>query len=428
MEHTVNRDESHGLLAPPRIATGPLLVASDGAPPSASAFEVARQLAERSGAHVEVVSALEPTNVIVPPIDPPLPPAHPGASRVVERHARITELVRHALGGEAPAWPAEIVLGERVPSIARIVKERHALLVVTGHTHHGAVERVARGETPLGIARAARVPVLTVPASMRRLPHSVVVAVGFGDAGTGIGGIAHALFGDAIAVHLVHVRAPTLPRHERVLRAEDAAEEADIERAFDRARSAWTLPADVSVASHVLIGRPSSALRAFAESVGADLVVAGLTVRATMHYLPHRSLAPWLYREWPGALLIVPVGETSGRRPLDTGTTVSTDESRWPELLARLARRNVRRTASLAVDDRVGGTHILARRRPLVGLEYDLHAHTALVMLGDETPPAWHLTHRVVRPVALAIHEHPAGHDDALVVGYDGGQVLLTFE
>jgi hypothetical protein len=33
-----------------------------------------------------------------------------------------------------------------------------------------------------------------------------------------------------------------------------------------------------------------------------------------------------------------------------------------------------------------------------------------------------------VRPVVIAVHEHPAGHDDALVVGYDGGQMLLTFE
>jgi nucleotide-binding universal stress UspA family protein len=427
MEHTVNRDEPHGLLSPPHGATGPIVVASDGAPPSVAAFDLARQLAERSGARVEVVSALEPTNVVVPPIDAPSPPTHAGASRVAERHARLADLMHHALG-DAPVWPAEIVLGDRVPSISRVVTERQAQLVVTGHTHHGAVERLARSETPLGIARAARVPVLTVPTSMHHLPRCVVVAVGFGDAGTGIGRIAHALFGDALTVHLVHVRAPSLPHQERVLREDDAAEDADIERAFEHARTAWTLPADVSVASHVLVGRPAGQLRAFADTVGADLVVAGLTVRAGMHYLPHRSLAPWIYREWPGALLVVPVGEAAGRRPLDAGTTVSTDERRWPDLLQRLARRNVRRTASLAVDDRVGGTHILARRRPLVGLEYDPHAHTAIVMLADETPPVWHLTHRVVRPVVLAVHEHPAGHDDAIVVGYDGGQMLLTFE
>lgn len=427
MEHTVNRDELHGLLAPPHAATAPIVVASDGGAPSLAAFDMARHLAERSGARVEVVSVLEPTNVIVPPIDPPSAPTHPGASRVTERHARLTDLMHRALG-DAPLWPAEIVLGERIASISRVAKERQAQVVVTGHTHHGAVERVARGETPLGIARAARVPVLTVPTSMNRLPRCVVVAVGFGDAGTGIGGIEHALFGDAITVHLVHVRAPTLPRQERVLREDDAAEESDIERAFERARAAWTLPADVSVATHVLVGRPTAELRAFADTVGAELVVAGLTVRASMHFLPHRSLAPWLYREWPGALLVVPVGEAAGRRPVDAGTSVSTDERRWPELLARLARRNVRRTASLAVDDRVGGTHILARRRPLVGLEYDPHSRTAIVMLADETPPVWHLTHRVAHPVVLAVHEHPAGHDDALVIGYDGGQMLLTFE
>lgn len=427
MEHTVNRDEPHGLLSPARVATGPIVVASDGAPPSEAAFQMARQIARRSGSRVEVVSVLEPMNVVVPPIDPPSPPTQPGASRVAERHSRLAGLMQHTLG-DAPHWPAEIVLGDRVPSIARVVKERRAQLVVTGRTRHGAVERVTRGETPLAITRSARVPVLTVPATMTRLPRCVVVAVSFGDAGMGVGGIADALFGDALMVHLVHVRAPTLPRQERVLREDDAAEEADVERAFERARASWALPADVSVSSRVLVGRPSGALRAFAETVSADLVVAGLTVRSGVHYLPHRSLAPWLYREWPGALLVVPVGGAAGRRPMSGGTAVSVDEGHWPELLDRLARRNLRRTASLAVDDRIGGTHILARRRPLVGLEYDPHAHTLIVMLGDETPPVWHLTHRVVRPVVVAIHEHPAGIDDALVVGYDGGQMLLTFE
>jgi nucleotide-binding universal stress UspA family protein len=58
----------------------------------------------------------------------------------------------------------------------------------------------------------------------------------------------------------------------------------------------------------VLVGKPSEALQEFAASVAADLVVVGLTVAAHAAALPHRSLAARLYREWPKALLLVPIG------------------------------------------------------------------------------------------------------------------------
>ena len=251
-------------------STGPILVASDGASPSASAFIVARLLAERLGAEVSVVSALEPSNVVVPPLDPLAAPGRAGATRMEVRRAR---------------------------------------LVVTGHTHHGVLERFVRHETPLAIARAACVPVLALPAAMTRLPRGVVVAVGLGDAAVRVSAVAGSLFGDAVAVHLVHVREPALPRHDRAMRQEEEADDRSFEHAFDRARERWRLPADVSAVTRVLVGKPADELRKFAQSVGADLLVVGLSIPGDAPHLPHRSLAARLYREWPHALLLVPIGD-----------------------------------------------------------------------------------------------------------------------
>jgi nucleotide-binding universal stress UspA family protein len=240
-------------------------------------------------------------------MDSPASLLRPGASRVEERRAEL-ELLAHGTAVEAARWPVEIVLGDPIPSIVQVAAERVAPLVVTGHTHHGMVERLVRRETPLGIARAARVPVLAVPPGMTHLPRSVVVAVELGDAGAHVSDVAGALFSEAVAVHLAHVREPALPRHARVLRAEEDADDRAVERAFERARAGWRLPADVSTVTHVLVGKPSEALQEFAASVAADLVVVGLTVAAHAAALPHRSLAARLYREWPKALLLVPIG------------------------------------------------------------------------------------------------------------------------
>jgi nucleotide-binding universal stress UspA family protein len=321
MQRTTDRSEARGVAA--RTAPGPIILAADGSPAAAAPFAVARWLAERDGARVEVVSVLEPLNVVVPPIDPPRPAMHHGVSPLSERHERIQALMRRTLGDARP-WPTEIVFGERVPSLARVATERQARLVVTGHTHHGAVERIMRGETPLGIARAARVPVLAVPATMDRLPRCVVVGVGLGDAGTSVGDISHALFGDAVAIHLVHVRTAALPRHEREIREEDHAEEARGEHAFARVLASWRLPPDVPVATHERIGRPEDELLAVARALEADLLVVGLSPRPHAPHLPHRSLAPRLYREWPHALLIVPVDDAWARRAPDGGRALIT--------------------------------------------------------------------------------------------------------
>jgi nucleotide-binding universal stress UspA family protein len=423
---SLSADETN-LAAPSSRATGgSILVASDGLEASAGALLMARRLADRVGSTVEMVSVLEPLNVIVPPLDEPTPPAHAGASRVEERRIRLSDLSRRMLD-DAPEPPTEIVLGDVIPSLARVAREREACLVVTGRVHHGLIERAMRGETPLGLVRAARVPVLAVPSTMTRLPRCVIVAVGQGSTGARLGTIARALFGDAVAIHLVNVRPPALPRHEREVREEEDAHEAAIQRAFRTACASWKLPADISISSRILVGDPVTELLAFADAEGADLLVAGLSPRSASQRLSRGGLASRLFHATSRAMLIVPVGDPADPHAVDA-TTISADPAEWPELLELFNRRNERRAAWLAIDERRAGVHLLARKRPLIGVEVDARAGGLVVMLGDESDRSAHLSHRVSHPSVLAVHRHVSGRDDALVVGYYEGQMLLTFD
>jgi nucleotide-binding universal stress UspA family protein len=424
MSTTTKQTEAQAGIGEVAGRQGPILVASDGREASLAAFTTARLLAERGRTDVEVVSVLEPLNVIAPPLDEPEPHVHPGTSRVRERRDRLAELERQARGADA-GWPTEIALGSTVPSIARIARERSARLVVTGHVHHGVVERVVRGETPLGVVRAGRVPVLAVPEAMTRLPRCVVVAVEHGSAAAALAPMARMLFSDAVEVHLVHVRPPALALYERERREEDDAYVHAMERSFASARRGWALPADVSVTTHVRVGRPADGLSEYADAVGADLLVVGIAVHAASPHFPGRELAVRLFHGSPRAMLLVPVEARPGTHVGET-TTTSTDPRDWGLLLALFTRRNARRLVSLAVDEPGLGMRFVARRQPLVGVEYDEREHAAYVVLAPADDTAPHLTHRVARPVALAAYRRGDDGDEALVIGHPDGQAVLT--
>ena len=69
MDRTLDASERTSLRPEVSVGIGPLLVATDGRAPTASAFTIARQMAEHHGVAVEVASVLEPMNALVPPLD-----------------------------------------------------------------------------------------------------------------------------------------------------------------------------------------------------------------------------------------------------------------------------------------------------------------------------------------------------------------------
>jgi hypothetical protein len=80
----------------------------------------------------------------------------------------------------------------------------------------------------------------------------------------------------------------------------------------------------------------------------------------------------------------------------------------------------------LEVDDEGLGAQVLVHAFHLIGIELQRRLHSLTITLGDAVSRTTHLTHRVMLPTVIAVHRSVEGRDDALVVEYDGGQLLLT--
>jgi nucleotide-binding universal stress UspA family protein len=324
----------------PRLGT--IVVASDGSDDSAGALTVARELAHHLGIGLELVSVIEPANMLVPPLQPAHAPLHRGSTRIHDRRERLRILCGDAVDGR-PRCSTRILLGDPPESIARAARCHRAPLVVTGRVAHGTIDRAMRRETPLATARAGQVPVLSVGSAVSGLPRSVVIAVGEGDAAERLAPLAPlalALCHDALVVHLVAIVSRDSPPWERDARPEDDERQHDAQRALARAAAAWTLPSDVPVQTHVLTGETDATLAAFVAMVKADLLVIGQARRAPgcrfPIALPLADLATRMYRSLSCATLIVPVERH--RRPgeqdrLRSGRECDRDQaarSRWP--------------------------------------------------------------------------------------------------
>jgi nucleotide-binding universal stress UspA family protein len=407
---------------PKPAAEGPLLLASDGSDDTAQAMIIARQLASRSGAEVELISVLEPLNVLVPAPEMVPPPEVPGLSRIDGRRARLEQASSRALG-QSPKWSTRILIGSVARTIAGVARDRGARLVVTGLVRHGRIDRALRRETPLGVVQSAGVPVLAVPRTMKRLPRCIVIAIGEGDAGAHLGEIALPLLSEAEVVHLVHVR-KIEPLYDRPSRDADARYEREMQRIFADVQSFWHLPVDVPVRTHILAGRSVDELLDFAEDADADLLVVGFSPRSLLHNMS-AGIGTRLYRGSSCAVLLVP--ESHRGRVSATGTTtVVSSADEWPALLSAFVHRNAGRSASLEVDDEALGAQMLVHAFHLLGVEIQQRLHSLTITLGDAVSRTTHITHRVALPTVIAVHRTPEGRDDALVVEYDGGQLLLT--
>ena len=408
----------------PHLTSGTIVAASDGRDDSGGALFLARALADRLATGFEVVSVVEPTNTIIPPIQPALQALHHGVTRVQDRRDRLRALCGCSLAGR-PRCPIRILLGDVPSSIAAAAEGHGAQLVVTGRVPHGPIERAMRRETALATARCGRTPVLAVPPTVRELPRTVVVAVGQGRAAARLAPIARALFAESVAVHLVCVKRDTSARWESDARLEDDAREHAAERAFARALASWALPADVPVNTHIVTGTVSGALTSFARSVGADLIVIGSTGAASTPRVELRDAATRLFHAVSCAVLLVPVAQSAAGE--DEGpTAVSLAIRDWPSLLTNFSKRNCGRAASLSVEEQGHEARSVVRSWTLAGVACARVPRVIEIMLADPTDPTRHLSHVITAPTVSAMHVATLGCDDALLVRYPGGQMVLT--
>lgn len=409
--------------AEPKVRPGPIVVASDGLETSASALAMGQKIARHLGAGLELVSVLEPTNVVVPPLQPPPAPLHRGTTRIQDRRERLHALCHQLLARGTPC-ATRILIGDPPASIARAAQYHGALVVVTGRVPHGRIERAIRRETPLATARAGRVPVLSVRDGTA-LPRRAVVAVGSGEAAARLAPIAGALFHDAVAVHLVAVTPPTPTRWDADACLEEEERRLEAQRAFDATTAAWRLPPDVPVETHIVAGEPLRALADFAADVEADLLVVGQTRRPRTMHLPRADLGTRLFRTVSCGILIVPV-ERHDDGGWQRATAISLVAHEWPAAMRDFTRRNAGRTASLTMEDTGRTPHVAIESWTLSGIACEPATGAITLSLADRMDPTRHLSHEIANPTVLAIQGTQAGADDLLVIGYPGGQVTIS--
>lgn len=286
-----------------RFSAGPLLVATDGSTSSEAAFPAAMLLAEHLQTDVEVLSVIEPI---------PLIGGYPSArarylADIVDTEParlRATEQVRK-LGDGAAEWAVDVIKGNPVDLIVREAREREAQMIVVGLNHHDTLDRLLWGDTMLGLVRKGDAPVLAVSPTLKSIPRRVVVAVDFSQPSVAALRVALKLLDALATVYLVHVKVTTeLPLTE--LAMWDREYDIALPEAFDRVIEGLDIPVGMRIEHVTLRGHTPRSILEFAESVDADLLVAGSHGRGAIGRLIVGSVATHLLRGTPCSILIVP--------------------------------------------------------------------------------------------------------------------------
>lgn len=416
VEHVAN-------LGSPQPPAGPIIVASDGGGPAATALAIAKMLRDRTGGTIRVVSVVEPIAAVVPApmlLTTPVPD-----SRVQQRHDVVREQVDRIVG-RSPQVELEMEVGWPPEVLSTVVRDSGASFFVAGLVHHGRLERLARPETPLAVLRGARVPVLALPWGKVREPRCVVIGVDLTESCVAAARRAAPLMQSVEMVYLLHVDEPIAPMADLPLVPPD--NEAFIAESMERVRDALVLPPGARVESRVLVGHPAFELADFAEYVQADLIVLGHQHRGMWGRMLHSSVAERTYRVATCGVLIVPEpepgAEKAERRPVTTERFVP---GTWPARLAEFTTRNMGRRVNLEVLTFELGAQSASVNFPLLGVDYDPASGVVDIMLGDDRADARHVTHSVPGVTSVERSALEDGTDWALRVSHEGGDTLLTF-
>jgi nucleotide-binding universal stress UspA family protein len=403
-----------------------ILVACDGSPDSVAALRVARSLADRTGATVRVVTAVEPLPVFDTGFMVALPESDMQESRRQEVEDRVQEALAEA---GADDWPLEILPGAPVATIAQRAAAWEADLVVAGRGSHGPLDRIFGTETVLQLLHLASVPVLAVPPSSREAPRRPLVALDLSDFGLRAAALALAVVGPEAPVTIVHVLPGTdhlsgdddqvTGRMEEDARAGLLSQIRELGLSMDR------------VELHVRSGRAADEIVDVAEEVGADLIVAGSHGHSFMGRLLLGSVSTRLVRHGGRAVLVAP---GPGPEAEDRAEAVEVDDATdrtphpWCELLDGFTRRHAGRRASLDLQARSWGARQTGSNFPLRGVDYDPRDDRVDIVLGEEGAGASHLTHRVAHPERVHVVRDAQDREVGLRIETDRTVVTLGIQ
>jgi nucleotide-binding universal stress UspA family protein len=423
---------SNAIITPSAIATerptaddrqpGPILVATDGTRESNAAVLAAAQLAAPSE-NVHVLAVVEPVPVTVGDYGVLLPSQDTDEMRRTMLQHRVTEQL-HELVGVTHGWTIETRLGDPAATIARVARETHARIIVTGIGHHHLMDRLFGSETALHTLRIARVPLLAVPVGFTHLPRRVAIAVDFSDASVQSVRAAIQLFPGMETIYLVHVT----PRYELQPDAFSAwmsTYREGLQPAFRRLRETVEFPATTRVEHITLSGRPARAILDFVRSSAIDAIVTGSRGAGFIDRLLVGSTASAIIRGATCLVLAVPA--PLGRAAATTHPVARPlAEGEWAPALEVFTQRNAGRIASLEVDDPEIGAQAQQHDYPFLGAAYDHNDRRVELMLGDMEGGGRHLSRGIgdVQSVDLLLDDQ--GRDWVLRIAHGAGQTILT--
>jgi nucleotide-binding universal stress UspA family protein len=194
LTHTVDGQGGRADTPAPRKPFARLVVASDGLPASDAAIEMARLLAARDSATVEVVAVHSPR--IAPP-----PAGNDAISRAERRHrlsaASLRKRVAEQLRTAGVTWPVHVEIGQAPCVIAARARAIQADLVVVGHPALSSNGHRPGRHTPEQVACHGDVPVLAIRQNASDLPRIAVRLVDNSDAAVRLGDVLARLVGPA---------------------------------------------------------------------------------------------------------------------------------------------------------------------------------------------------------------------------------------
>lgn len=418
----------------PRGLRGPVLLATDGHDATNAAAAVARDLASRLGATVEVISAVRPLQSYAMGWDAPLLPADVyDARRAAQRESVVRQL--EPVLGPPTAWSLELRDGHPATVIAEAARDRGAALIVMGTGGHRTLDRLLGEEVTLQVIRRAAVPVLAVSPGTDVPFRAAISGIDFSAASVRAARIALSLLDPSAGgatLTLLHVR-PPLDDPPASLVAWTADYEHRVGTMFTRVRDILTpyAPEGVRIESRVRSGVVMETLLGMQAEAPSDLVVVGTRGANWVDRLIVGSVATSVLRRASVSVLTVPVPPPAERVRLElriAGRVALDRPEDWGAALDALTRRNMGRPARLEVSGHgLQGFVVESDGYRFRGATYEPRTGHLEIMLGQEGVGRHHLTHGISGVHGVTIVADDARRDRTLIVEEARGEAVLAF-
>lgn len=288
-----------------------VLVASDSGVLSQIAARIAAALERERGAIPEVLHVFDLTGYPVPPL---LVEALGVADRELGDSAheeQEREIIGHlsAAVPEAVRWPIHVIAGTPSVQIVSYAQQVRAAMIVMGLRPHGAMQRIARDETTLGVLRHSATPVLAVREEVTALPLRMVSGIDFSRASVAAARAALDIAA-AAGAHLTLTHVDRSSEADADADGQAVVHEMGVTGALTHIQQYLIRSAPdshrVTIDTAVLSGQPSEALLGYAKTEGAELIAIASHRHSQIHRIMLGSVADDLARDAGCSLLIVP--------------------------------------------------------------------------------------------------------------------------